>query len=376
MKRAAFFPTVALPLFWLLLATVASANVAAPVQPGLAAGEPVGRLAPVAIARERLQFDLRSLDTRFRIAVRATYELRNPGAPLTTPLVFVAPDIAAGDVTLNDAPLPVEPIETLTLPESWQPPTTTPALDPDGSDAALTYESHLPNRAMQFAATIPSGESVLSVRYDAVPSQHDRRIYRAYQLGYVLAPARDWAAFGELILDVRYPLGWQLATSLPLELAPTPDDGEGLRQTGRFAGLPADRFALTAQPLPPTWQLGLRSGARGVGAIAGLWGSGWLGWRWGRWCGRRSRSMQVGSLFGALVLGGVLFAVGAGLGVLGGDRLLATTHLANRWEYSAAISSGLILFAGFWLAVAIALYAWLRGRRAVRRLTAPPSPSS
>lgn len=359
MKRAAF-----LPLFWLLLAAVASANMASPVRPGFPVGEPFGALAQVEIARERLEFDLRTLESRWRIAVSATYELVNPGDAVEASLWFVAPNLDEGRARLNTVSLATTPLENPTFAPSWQPPETTVATDGE----ALPYRTITPSQGLEFTATIPPGESVLSVEYDALPASTDGEVYRTYQLGYVLAPARNWGSFNHLDIQLWHPPGWQVTTSLPLSA--TAEN----QLTGSFNGLPADSFTLSARPAISTWQLTARSASRWLGGVAGFWGSAWLGRRLGGWGRSRSLWMRTFIVFVALILGGVTFVAAAGLGIGVGDVFLDDTHISNTWNYRSATTTGLAVFCGFWLAAAIALArCWRHLRMAAPSSNSPSS---
>jgi hypothetical protein len=102
-----------------------------------------------------------------------------------------------------------------------------------------------------------------------------------WQLGYVLAPARDWGGFGGMEVRVEVPRGWRVQTEPALR-------PEGGALVGRWNGLPADAISISAQkPAPPAgpWYL-----LWGVLTLVGLVAIGWLG-RWlGAALGRRGKS--------------------------------------------------------------------------------------
>ena len=226
----------------LVFAHAAHANVGRRTFPADHAAEPAG-LRAIAIEHEELAFDLRPLATRSPAHVMARYELVNHGDEVTTALVFVSGALGIGNshVTLDGtelrAKIGVEG-DTAPSPASWAPPKSTPALD---GGEALFYETH-GTGALTFWATIGSGKHELSVTYTAMPqldrSQDGGTI--VWQLGYVLAPARDWGGFGTLDVTVQLPPGWRAATLPALARS-----GDTLH--AHFTSLPVDTIGITVQ---------------------------------------------------------------------------------------------------------------------------------
>jgi len=273
----------------LLAAPTALANMASPVRPGDAVGEPAAGLEGVTIERERLLIDLQPLAGRQPALVEATYQVQNGGAARVLPLLFVADGLAAGGggVWLDDAPISAASSqEGLELPASWRPPTSTPDL----AGGRLSYATHRAG-AIRFALTLPPGRHTIRVRYAADPTAHSTQEPTIHwQLGYVLAPARRWAGFGGLDLEVRVPPGWRAVADPPLERR-----GETL--VGSWPTLPADALGLTVQAPPPSAPpIAITS------ALAGLALCLLLGWLTGAWLGRRRRSAAL-ALPIALLLG-------------------------------------------------------------------------
>ena len=227
----------------LALTAVASANVGKANFAGTSGTEPHG-LRGVAIARELLTIDMRPVDGQHDALVTATYHLVNHGDAVTADLVFVAgTPSGAARVLLDGAPLAYHEVWRKDVPASWRAPTTTPALD-DGPDLPYEVES---TPQLGFAIAIAPGEHDLLVTYEAKPARWRSKEGGTirWQLGYVLAPARDWDGFGGLDLVVELPAGWRAATTPALA-----HDGDTLR--GHFDALPADAFAITTQaPVEP-----------------------------------------------------------------------------------------------------------------------------
>jgi hypothetical protein len=225
-----------------VLAVPAHANVGRRYDEGSRNVEPLG-LKSVAIDHEDLRFDLRSLERGDRQAsVSATYHLENRGADaVSAPLVFVGGgQMTVVDITFDKAPIAgtrLDDAELAALPAAWRAPITTPAIDGE----ALAYATDDAS-AVAFALVIPSGRHELTVTYGAKTDwrKEHRSPTVVYQLGYVLAPARDWGAFGKLDVTVDVPSGWRVATSPALARS-----GDTLR--GSFTGLPADTLGIAVR---------------------------------------------------------------------------------------------------------------------------------
>jgi hypothetical protein len=239
------------------LAAPAHANVGRAHFPGTRTTEPTG-LREIAIEHEELRFDLRPLGDRGEALVSATYHLDNRSAAIVTaPLVFVsgAPMDRATAVTFDGSSVRGDFLgeaQVAALPPSWSAPISTPAF---GGGEALPYETDH-DVAVAFTLAIPPGSHLLAVTYKALPQRNKSSSggTLVYQLGYVVAPARDWGSFGALEVSVDLPPGWLVATSPSLART-----GDTLR--GRFPSLPADTLGITLQaptgPLHAALQLAL-----------------------------------------------------------------------------------------------------------------------
>ena len=269
----------ALLLAMLFTAPRAEANAGPPYYAnGKIAAEPSG-MAGITIAHETLVIDMRRLPASppsmlgksdppkpsYPIDVSVAYSITNSGPAREIALIFAsgAPSTAGFSATLNGRPIAAQPATDVAVPAEWQPPATTPGLN--GKDliyldpARDTFDAqqvepwgHYPRIAERsatssyaFTATIPAGDSVLAVRYQAEPQQHRSGGYtdqlKSYQFAYVLAPARAWDGFGDLDVTVHLPACWAAASRPELARA-----GDELR--GSFDAVPADALALTVAP--------------------------------------------------------------------------------------------------------------------------------
>lgn len=327
----------------------ASANMANPVQTGDPVGEPSGDLQAIAIAEENLRLDLRPLAADQPALIDATYQVRNSAGTTSTDLLFVAPalvDSGAG-VWLDGSALPFQRTRPAALPPSWQPPATTPGI----AGADLPYQTPTAG-ALRFAIIVPPGVHQIRVHYSARATAYsDGSPTRYWQIGYVLAPARQWASFGQLAVSVDLPPGW-LAASRPA-LTRGGDD-----LTGAFDGIPADALALTIQSPPPRIeQRGPQIAVGGFLAaiLVGLLGGLTL---------RRAKRRTLWLLPIAVVVG-----TGWALSTLGAETMVGVVPDAQRaWTYGygqapasdvrwVALAAGIIVVQGS---------AWLVARAAHR----------
>ena len=232
---------IRLVIVLLALAVVpAHANVGKRTSEGTRGSEPTG-LHDIAIEHEQLGFDFRPLAAGDNARVSVTYQLDNKSAAtVTAALVFVSGSHVEHDVvvTFDRAPVLGDLATQQELPPAWKGPVSTPALDGDGT---LGYETGR-DVPTAFTLTIPPGRHELAVTYDAVPQRNRRPAggTLVYQLGYVLAPARDWGAFGTLDVTIDVPAGWRVAVAPALART-----GDTLH--AQFTGLPADTIGITLQ---------------------------------------------------------------------------------------------------------------------------------
>jgi hypothetical protein len=249
-------------LSFLLSPVRVAANVGPPSVGGTIARVPTG-LEEIFITRERLLIDMRPLGRlasatdEKTVRVEAVYELENRGGEKRLELVFAVGSENANDfqLFLDDQPVSGAEIKTLTseeqanLPESWQPPESTPwhVENSTGSEKGgkLMYFPRRPVKSVGFTLTVPSGKHTLKAAYNSQPAEYlALEPLKAWQFAYILAPAREWADFGGLDVTVYVPEGWDVVTSPELAR-----EGDALR--GSFDKIPADALAVTVRSREP-----------------------------------------------------------------------------------------------------------------------------
>lgn len=287
--------------------------MAAPSSVGSPAGEPTAALEGLRIERERLVLDLTPIPEGRYAAVEAEYRIVNAGPARTLPLEFVALGRAleGAQVWLDDQPVSAERVDSLAVPAAWAVVKQTPALEGAPLPYAVSDGFHAPS-GIRFTVTVPTGQHTIRVRYDVEvgftsSGDHPNLVH---QFAYSLAPARTWAGFGQLDLEVRLPAGWDAATTLPLRR-------EGDTLTGRFRGVPGDVLAVSARaPISP-----LRRPLQVLGVLAWALIVAFFGIVSGRLAarsGRRARAALPGAILGGLIAA-VVFVIVQLLAVDTGD---------------------------------------------------------
>lgn len=219
---------------------VALADAASPWTPGDAIGEPTGAVAHVAITHEDLSFDLRPLADVGPVQVHMTYFVRNDAESTSAQLVFLADHAITNTstfaVTFDDAPVAATATTLTVLPDAWKPPTRTPAIDGVSSIPYFTT----PGTAFRFTVLISPGPHRLSVAYAVQPGRMAvPQMTTTWQVAYILAPARQWASFGDLSIQAQLPAGWRARA------IPAMDRTQDTLQ-GHFVGVPADSMVISA----------------------------------------------------------------------------------------------------------------------------------
>ncbi|HEV2861753.1 MAG TPA: hypothetical protein VGX48_12150 [Pyrinomonadaceae bacterium] len=280
-------------------------------RPGARVAEPDGGgLSRVHILREALLIDLRPLRVGRPALVDATYRVRNDGEARDVELVFVAAGLAprgeAGGwvwrrrdwvreasveskaesgVWLDGRPVPASESSGEVFAKAWETPPETPGFAERGG-GPLPYKAEGEGASINFRLSLAPGEHEIRVRYEARPSAYcdinSDAVY--WQLGYVLAPAREWASFGGLDAKVLFPAGWRVASSPEMRR-------EGDALVASWDALPADSLAVTAQTDGRTvynsgtfWMALII-----LGALFSLF-AGYAGWRVGRRLGAQGRT--------------------------------------------------------------------------------------
>jgi hypothetical protein len=380
-------PWAALAAVCLLLvvaSATARANMAAR-QPesrtGDAAREPAGALKSVRIIRETLVIDLRPLAGRHPAVVEATYAVHNDAGEQGLDLVFVAASMrpgaawvwnghewvpgpgragAEGGVWLDGRPVEARADgDAQGLPSAWEAPATTPGLMPGQRPLPLKSEGR---GTLSFRVTLPPGPHELRVRYEARPGAYADAMSDAvyWQLGYVLAPAREWAGFGGLDAKVLLPEGWRAASVPEMRR-------EGDALVARWDALPADTLAVTAQTDESTvydpvvfWKALLVTGLLFTAASA------FAGWRLGRWLGGRGRTSAWGLLASppvAVLLFALSYATATAVSAPRAPGQAAFNQIGN---YDGIVTFLLFVVITFWhfLVAQVAAYAARRRTRA------------
>ncbi len=335
-------------------------------EPSAVLGEPAAGFEAMHITHEALRVDARGIDMKGQsqpvVRVTARYTIDHRGdVPQALSLQFVATSLVEGQsaqVTLDDALVAATLVEPGELPPSWQPPERAPKLPGDASDAPLHQEEEADfawidaaeaarykqaylmrarGQDLRFEVTLTPGEHTLSVSYSAKLGVDELVGAPAprYQLGYVLAPARQWASFGELTLTVLAPQGWEVASSLPITRR------DGGRWEGAFEGVPADSLALTLGQRVPSTTLALVQALPFLMLLMTVL----VGLTAGHTIGAASRARGVGR--GKRVAAMVALSLGVGLvcgatlllGVRASHEWLGLTRLSDGWELVRMLSA-------------------------------------
>ena len=347
----------------------------------LVIAEPPG-IAEVRITRETLSIDLRPAQLGQKAIVEAIYQLHNEGEERLLDLLFAFGSRENKDwlITLDDQPLEGVLAQGADVPSAWRPPQKTPGLE---NDKPLLYGPGWRTvEPLAFKLVVPSGRSVLKVHYQAEITLNYARPSMYRQFAYILSPARSWASFGGLDLQIQVPGGWSVATTLDLER-----EGDLLR--GSFDRIPADSLAITMRPAVPAGYQRLFEVSRAVAIFLGV--AGWFGcWKAGRvWAGELVRSaaadasaryyQTVKLLGGAVVIGflyGVMMTAATWWTAFGPEVVYPPSASEQQLAERASLSFGYLsifkMFGVFLLAGAlaclgglIALMAGLLGRRSL-----------
>ena len=291
--------------------SAASANMAKPWDDGDVVGEPTGAQASVRILEEDLSFDLRPLSEGQPARIEALYKLHNEGEPAEVELFFVAPGLEEGSVLVNGASVESQKVER-ELPEAWR----------------SNYSARYKGAGFLFKAPLSAGANKIEVRYSALAARDhpSSEVHVDYLISYVLAPARQWASFGELKVSVQIPEGWSMTSTPPLE-------GERVS----FEGLPADAFEIVLSP--PT---GIRHVALAMLPLGLL-----LGLALAFFIGRFSRGWRPTASRGEAVLNGLGIGLVAGplAGLLAfgvsflGQWIPHSAYISRSWSYETMLQS-------------------------------------
>ncbi|MDF2628969.1 MAG: hypothetical protein K0R39_2800 [Symbiobacteriaceae bacterium] len=243
---------------------------------------PGGSLRPsgdttIAVLSEHLLLDLTEREGR----IKATYQLHNPtDGMVDLSVAFPMPPWVLGEwkvaVMLDGLAYPVRsalgPVALyegeLSLHAHWLDPFTGIAYWPPKVAEPVT-----PQYLIFGVSFLPGQQRQLSVEYRQFPGEdYSRLIEPARRFDHLLQPARHWAGFGDLTIEVRVPKGYQMATVMPLV-----SQGDG-SYAAHFTELPVGNLSIFLAPGPgPRWwwdrtgrALFLAALALLTGVIAGL----------------------------------------------------------------------------------------------------------
>lgn len=265
---------LALRLLTALLLLGSTAGVAAANGLPMAAmmSAPWGAIRPaagtqVSVVREDLRLDLYEDELSARIQAR--YVLRNQGSgPQQVAIAFAVPaGVETGSVRVLADENPVS-VNRLTIPvavEAGELDVSSAWLDPF-TGRAYSPPVMQPSGEGWFTFTVPFAagqERVLQVSYNQAPSRdYSRFLEASYRFDYLLQPARHWASFGDLRVEVNAPSHLPLRSNLPLQ------ETEPGRHEATFQGLPEGNLSLYVAPFGKT------------GLLSSLWwqrtGRAWL----------------------------------------------------------------------------------------------------
>jgi hypothetical protein len=344
-------------LVLLLVPTFAFANMGAPTRGTGAASEPAGTI-DVAITREQLVIDLRPIAEGKHVEVAATYQVDNRDTTKQLSLVFAAgSDFDVLRVTLDGKPVETRPVDSATLPQSWQPPNETPTAD----GKSLGFSLPRGMSAAGFQLELPPGPHEIAIAFStSAMTHHAKQPVLQHQFVYMLAPARTWLAFGGLDVTVHLPHEWEATITPAMKRT-------GDTFTASFPNLPADAIAMTTSAPLGSYRY----------IVVALWvlfvlvaiGGGFLVHRVAfvlqRW---HSKSNRVGSpgvtAFFLGIAWAAAFLAAAILALFGADFALPANEVDHR-GYGDALAA---VFFGF-VSLLVVVLGFVLGKRGARRAT-------
>lgn len=315
---------------------------------------------PVGVVREHLLLDLREQQA----LIRATYVLRNLASDaIALTIAFPVPHYEEGrpgavrpSVLLDGEPLSFQrsqaPVtlgeEETHLPAAWLDPFTGEPYEPP-----LFGRQDLRPAFLTFSAPFaPGQERRLEVSYSQDPGRDFSRFFeRALRYDYLLQPARHWASFGELEVEVLVPPGRVIRSLPPLTARGNGSYGE------TFSGLPEQNLSVFVAP------------QRGRGMLSSWWwqrtGRAWI----------LAAITVAGGLAGGLLRRqkpGFLHFLGTIMGFLVATLVFALTPLFLFQPSPAGMMQTWFLFVPL-LGLLFLVANWLPGR-ITRAAPPPPSP--
>lgn len=188
------------------------------------------------ILHENLSIDLRPIQWGSYALVTAQYDIFLDRAADSLLFVFVAASKVSDRVVieLNGLPVAITKVDSnQNLPDLKIPVVTTPWGEPDrGPEPEYFKEDYVFCKM-----SIPQGKHKLVIRYKSRATKtflyHTQSKTKIHTLSYALYPAKNWRSFGALVLEVKYPLGWEIRSNIDLF-------NEDHRLIGNFRNIPDD----------------------------------------------------------------------------------------------------------------------------------------
>ncbi len=213
-----------------------------PPEPGTFLADATGPFEELTLASESLRLDLRPLAAADpHVVVDVQYWISHRASTRRVRLIWPTAGVGPGTIGgawLDERPLTVEEAPSSSRPEDWVPPESTPPLvdGPRPPLALSAWDDHL----LATTVELSPGTHALRLRYGARAAADHSQVPPLWQIAYVLTPARRFAAFRLLEINVLVPEGWAVAADPSLATSPF-----GLR--GTFATPPAPALALTVR---------------------------------------------------------------------------------------------------------------------------------
>lgn len=256
-KRTPFKMSLVALLVALLLAVfsgVAAANGGPPTMAGDKSGLLLpGKSSQMHVVREHLSFDL--ADHLGRATVTARYDMANRGEALKDFAVIFVWQARSGtnpspSVTWNGQPVtsqildlsPLSGAELQQMQTAWTAMNQVADVLTGEMVAFHPYEGNLEVQFLGFRLDVPANSAgVLEVRYEhSAAMDRTGYLHPVYAYQYLLLPAKSWASFGPLEIEVKAPGpdAALLASNLPLQW-----DGDAYRAS--LPGLPDQNLAFS-----------------------------------------------------------------------------------------------------------------------------------
>ncbi|MGJ3244994.1 MAG: hypothetical protein ACFE0I_02835 [Elainellaceae cyanobacterium] len=345
--------------------------------------EPLGDLQALTVRKETLTFDWTTLsgqetskpESRRQGQLTATYQIRNPGNPVTVTFTLTAPAAKRSKVKLDNQAIPPQPAPlpdvTDTITQSVAIPTFSDRSERDRSidrvnpnrwydllarlsqssaqrEVATLYDLEqisppkMPATGTNFTIPVPSGDHTLTITYRMRPYEyHGNHVYKDYVIGYLFAPDPSWQSTDRIDLEVIVPRNWDMVSSLSM-----------LRRDrviwATYLDYPADGMAIAFRyhlnPFAMLTSLALRLG----GAILGWVSAYRIGQQFSQsnWADRFKRQSNIERLITLNVLAGLAFLLPALAGTWLSYELLNSEFISTVWMQHYIITHTVLLIIG------------------------------